>query len=694
MPTFTATLKHPSKQKKKNKLGHTAKHRLRSIAKDVQTMQDLATELRNGSHGESGDDDSWSNHLVAHALQHWKVVGNERCGSWYVPPTLTNYKNNDNNNDSIIPAENDSPPFCYFKSTDGHVNVWDFSLKRLNLELLNKVVAIDGGCLVVDASVRKLLPDSFSRTIPIWATVLNRFVLRCNESTTLGGANRHEGQWEPKCWDTHLHTPRGIVSQEEHDTMSNLIEDRVETLIKSGAIVNKNGLKLTKPLRVVWMNHEGKLFPSNHLPADALETQRLEDFLEKYFVIVCWNPSKYQIVETKNSSCSELIVVKKHQTEWINETTNETSTEDTALGYYYTPGAADDHESWARHLTPNLFRKHKEVLLDPLLDDHQVNDAIDSFVHQEKQACSDLQNPTHDHQRNTMEGGECLPIVYSYSDKIGDLNLWIGSRRAGRPPECWLGFDAILNVTNQEYDNLFNNDENSIETLSKNRFYLQLPVEEGKRDRTQLERWMPIGLAFLIHHLQEGRRVLVHCAQGKDRSVAVALLLVVIACPLQFPLKPKAGFTSRVWELSTLVDSREEMNTNDVLNNSSMENRNINDEQSPTKTDTQLYLSSGILETVVKRLLGPNGRDIFLLWIHHQLQESTQNVPTTLADKEGVRIALHLIRQDREVAEPTRSTMQKINRFLMSSSIYRRGTPTEAILGQVESNKSKCPDSH
>lgn len=45
------------------------------------------------------------------------LVANERCGSWYIPPA----------------AKSGS---AYFKSTDGHSGQWDFSFRRLNLQLL------------------------------------------------------------------------------------------------------------------------------------------------------------------------------------------------------------------------------------------------------------------------------------------------------------------------------------------------------------------------------------------------------------------------------------------------------------------------------------------------------------------------------------------------------------------------------
>jgi hypothetical protein len=55
------------------------------------------------------------------------LVANERCGSWYIPPTA-------------------KAGSAYFKSTDGHTGQWDFSFRRLNLQLLP--LAKDHGGLV------------------------------------------------------------------------------------------------------------------------------------------------------------------------------------------------------------------------------------------------------------------------------------------------------------------------------------------------------------------------------------------------------------------------------------------------------------------------------------------------------------------------------------------------------------------
>jgi tRNA A64-2'-O-ribosylphosphate transferase len=62
------------------------------------------------------------------------IVANERCGSWYVNPAR-------------------KVGSAYFKSTDGHMGVWSFSLRRLNLGLLEIVGKADS-CVIVDSTRR------------------------------------------------------------------------------------------------------------------------------------------------------------------------------------------------------------------------------------------------------------------------------------------------------------------------------------------------------------------------------------------------------------------------------------------------------------------------------------------------------------------------------------------------------------
>ena len=88
-----------------------------------------------------------------------------RCGAWYTPP------------DRVAATS-------YFKSTDGHMHQWDFSLKRATLHLvdiLQPPASSDGersaltGCILVDSTRRgKRYPDALAKTVPIWCAVLNR----------------------------------------------------------------------------------------------------------------------------------------------------------------------------------------------------------------------------------------------------------------------------------------------------------------------------------------------------------------------------------------------------------------------------------------------------------------------------------------------------------------------------------------
>jgi tRNA A64-2'-O-ribosylphosphate transferase len=61
---------------------------------------------------------------VADAYQ-LPLVANERCGSWYIAPEH-------------------KAGSAYFKSTDGHFGQWMFSLRRLNVHVLD-VVGQHGG---------------------------------------------------------------------------------------------------------------------------------------------------------------------------------------------------------------------------------------------------------------------------------------------------------------------------------------------------------------------------------------------------------------------------------------------------------------------------------------------------------------------------------------------------------------------
>ena len=93
------------------------------------------------------------------------VAPNERAGVWYTNPKLISKT-------------------VYFKSTDGHFDNWDFSLKRLNLHILPTIIQ-QGGCVIIDTTKKgKRFPDSLGKTVPIWCSVLNAVLLNQIELST------------------------------------------------------------------------------------------------------------------------------------------------------------------------------------------------------------------------------------------------------------------------------------------------------------------------------------------------------------------------------------------------------------------------------------------------------------------------------------------------------------------------------
>lgn len=482
------------------------------------------------------------------------LVANERCGTWYAFPF-------------------DPHSFCRFKSTDGHVHL--FSLKRLNLPLLKTLALSGNGVWILDASNKKEMPDSFSRTIPIWSCVLNRVAEVFRRDS--GAPSLFSDS------DLDLFLPNWIVPEPERSSMESVIETRVQELYHSQAIVDIPGFLqgMTKPLRPFWITSLQSELPT-------------KDHIQSCRPIVCCNASNVRLDGTSNSRLA-----------WMEDEQ-----------FWYTPGAADDHESWAKHLTPQLFWATHSQPFSSFMTEQETDEWIDQLVSMAKRQSESESFEEENHEQ--------------YFDWIGDLNLAIGSRKAGRPPDCWKHFDAVLNVTNTEYDM----------STTDDMFYLQMPVEEGKRDKQQLERWMAVGILFCANHAREKRRILIHCAQGRDRSVAVAMAVAQLFCHSRYPLQ---------WNWPVLNGSISE-----VLSLSS------SDEGEETTC-----AQNGLPQEIAPAFLDGLGREKLLDIVRGHLETPEGE---SLASKESLRVVLHLIRQDREKAEPTRSTMQKINRFFMSGS--------------------------
>ncbi|EER37492.1 tRNA a64-2'-O-ribosylphosphate transferase [Histoplasma capsulatum H143] len=174
--------------------------------------------------------------FAEHVADHYglPLVANERCGSWYIP---TDRKAGS----------------AYFKSTDGHEGQWDFSLRRLNLQLLD-ILRENGGCVIVDSTRRgKSMPDALSKTVPIWTAVLNR-ALFPNEKTF------HDVQFPPDFLGASEESQIEkridgfVISLNHHREMGN--EDAVLIRPTNNIYIGRSGRGSNSEPAVVGINEE------------------------------------------------------------------------------------------------------------------------------------------------------------------------------------------------------------------------------------------------------------------------------------------------------------------------------------------------------------------------------------------------------------------------------------------------------
>lgn len=157
---------------------------------------------------------------------HLPLVANERCGSWYIPPSR-------------------KAGSAYFKSTDGHFGQWTLSLRRLNLQVLD-CLGQHGGVVIVDSTRRgKSMPDALSKTIPIWVAVLNRLLFV---------EDQEAGE---------LRTPLDVVGESEHAQIESRIDECLHGLTRLDLDLDGLRAKLKgKPMQVCWQR------PGDALPED------------------------------------------------------------------------------------------------------------------------------------------------------------------------------------------------------------------------------------------------------------------------------------------------------------------------------------------------------------------------------------------------------------------------------------------
>ncbi|OJJ02206.1 hypothetical protein ASPVEDRAFT_663025 [Aspergillus versicolor CBS 583.65] len=236
------------------------------------------------------------------------LVANERCGSWYIPPEIKSGS-------------------AYFKSTDGHTGQWDFSFRRLNLQIL-PLAREHGGCIIVDSTRRgKLMPDALSKTIPIWCAVFNRALFPS---------------------ETAYHSvelPPNYLGQSEESQIAKRIDGFVHTLKSLKLDLDDLRKQLGKPIRVAWANR------TYFHPTDLRKDKDFNLF------VLCSASKRVHGAEISEGG--------------------------------YIQGAGDDSEAWAHGLTPPVFWPHKSTLLAQSEED--LPEVIGKLMREHRKQTSDQQ---------------------------------------------------------------------------------------------------------------------------------------------------------------------------------------------------------------------------------------------------------------------------------------------------------------
>ncbi|XP_078431909.1 initiator tRNA phosphoribosyl transferase family protein [Wolffia australiana] len=387
--------------------------------------------------------------FVAEIAQLWPdlpLLANLRCGLWY---------------SSRFHAT------CYFKSTDGHNNNWSFSTSRLNLHVAT-LAGQRGGCLIVDSTRKgKRFPDSMSKTIPIWACVLNRAI--ANRLRTKNPKNipteKHSTAEDPGCsWDTSLHLPLW-VSGVERAAIEARLEGWTRQLEDCKPDIDSLATTLGKPLRPLWIS-QTTLVWLNQVPESS-----------------SWAFTPLILVSASSSTGPDQRGSAGYEFSWR-----------------YVPGAGDDEESWAGGLSPGLFWSHALELVRSGPDhcNRRVAELVEKDRVYRARRGFDADSPAAELDKRSVHwlGPTGLAVAAT-----ADAGSALGS------VDCLLNCDAAR---------LSNSD-----VIVAG--YLHLPMQSSKFDRSSILKRLPAAVEFAESNLSRGRKLLVSCNDGEDISVCVCL---------------------------------------------------------------------------------------------------------------------------------------------------------------------------
>lgn len=273
------------------------------------------------------------------------LFGNLRAGGWYVPPSSVG---------NALPQTH----VCSFKSADGHYGKWASSLRRPNLHVLT-AAAKHGGVVIVDVTRRgKVWPDSLSKTVPIWCTIVN--ILAQIAKCECGRVKEREWKCCACMYQVNVHpsVPNSERSQ-INALVTRWLSDWQCAALDVRSLLGERQAHDMKPLRPVWVR------PGRPLWQDGLPSRELA-----FAPVLCISAS------TPPAPDQRAYVEPRLEEHVVCGVTFPKR----ATGFSYIPGAGDDEDTWSKGLRPDTFWKYRELLLsipEERLDRMSIQDDAD-----------------------------------------------------------------------------------------------------------------------------------------------------------------------------------------------------------------------------------------------------------------------------------------------------------------------------
>eukprot|EP01052_Picozoa_sp_SAG31_P032421 SAG31_NODE_3554_length_4129_cov_2.346402_3_plen_678_part_00 len=464
---------------------------------------------------------------IAAQFPAFPCMANLRQGAWYVDPKLSNYGGT-----------------CCFKSSDGHNHQWMLNLRRLNLHVALQAARC-GGVLIVDSTRGgKKLPDALSKTVPLWACVLNRAIQQIrqrhmpsrpadttdtnndcaledsdhpNDANAL--LNGDEAVWgSPDAMA--LHTAPTVAGTETVQ-----IEDRIPQWLRmldgSEADLKSLAQLLHRPLRPVWVCADDV---SQGMSNDSTTNACLGSV------------HTVTLAQLKGSQLNFTPLVCIMASETVHPKRGE---------FVYGQGAADDEEGWSHGLTSQLFWSNRDQLLSTRIEDGSCL----RIVHQLVQGHAD-NAPKCNIDVDCQSCAITCPLtkmpVADYTFVRG-TKVAIGTETFAKSPDVWHLFGAVINCGTECTPHISTARERPSKTRARapkvttgnfvtdedvvghQYLCMQIPTggKNGKRNHMFLRSNLPHALTLSKAVLECGKPILLHCGPTEERAIAVATAIIV-----------------------------------------------------------------------------------------------------------------------------------------------------------------------